>query len=728
MDSNTNRYRIRLETNGKSLLDSLGNAYNEEKFTDIVFVSGAECNVIKGHKMILSNCSPYFKKIIECTNDLKFPYPIVPFVVIKEIASKDLKDVIDFIYKGDVIITRDRVNSMLKAAQLLEIKSLEECIICLRNKLAEVKVLEDKSKEKTLVTEAVNVNVQKVDRSANQAPSTRSANLKTLDIVSNLASDGSRKTIANPATTVNLESISKSPLKTSSESGLNSALTVINIDSPKALSPSSCIFGAPISLPNEKNVPRSFIICKPNDKMLFTCDNQNFTQKSTNVLQSTDLSQKAKARTDLASENKTVAAAVTTTAAAAAAAVATTTTATTNSEVVTLKATNNTKAIPIVLSQFNSLTNNQILHIPAQDLNSSLNVPLRITKPMFSTLTTTITKDGTSSTKTVQITRVPSSDKSESKLDHNYSSVEVNKAINIDKDKKHISELSSSCTSQNCKFNFNQNADKRRTQQNKTFLSFESRENLFLTESTRKYSRSTSSDVKTVEPSKDTSNSDQKSINSKQSNTPEKNDKLATNQADSKDNLVASITPVHEKEETSSKEHSIGTLHRKTITTTIPSSSSASSSSSLSSVNTKWTEVNKKSTPASNNINNKKEIISSIIDRPKRTCHNSLSKKSEHSSTQNSSPNQDVIFLGESTGKLRSRKTYTPSVNERRRQTKYPRLDYEDIAKRRTYDTRPKISNSKWPRTFESAKFSKELASKTYERRTRRATRSEYSH
>ena len=156
--------------------------------------------------------------------------------------------------------------------------------------------------------------------------------------------------------------------------------------------------------------------------------------------------------------------------------------------------------------------------------------------------------------------------------------------------------------------------------------------------------------------------------------------------------------------------------------------SSPSSSSSLSSVNTKWTEVNKKSTPASNNINNKKEIISSIIDRPKRTCHNSLSKKSEHSSTQNSSPNQDVIFLGESTGKLRSRKTYTPSVNERRRQTKYPRLDYEDIAKRRTYDTRPKISNSKWPRTFESAKFSKELASKTYERRTRRATRSEYSH
>lgn len=95
-----------------------------ESMTDVTLI----CNggqTIRAHRVILSTFSPYFRTIFESQPFSNNPcqYPVI---VIKDLEISELRTIIDFIYKGEVSVSRDKLQSVLQAAKALEVSGLAD--------------------------------------------------------------------------------------------------------------------------------------------------------------------------------------------------------------------------------------------------------------------------------------------------------------------------------------------------------------------------------------------------------------------------------------------------------------------------------------------------------------------------------------------------------------------------------------------------------------------------
>ncbi|XP_015178606.1 PREDICTED: zinc finger and BTB domain-containing protein 5 isoform X3 [Polistes dominula] len=80
----------------------------------------AEGKYLKAHRVVLSACSPYFEGL------LSEHYDKHPVFILKDVKFKELKAMIDYMYKGEVNISQDQLTALLKAAESLQIKGLSE--------------------------------------------------------------------------------------------------------------------------------------------------------------------------------------------------------------------------------------------------------------------------------------------------------------------------------------------------------------------------------------------------------------------------------------------------------------------------------------------------------------------------------------------------------------------------------------------------------------------------
>uniref|UniRef100_T1JEK0 BTB domain-containing protein n=1 Tax=Strigamia maritima TaxID=126957 RepID=T1JEK0_STRMM len=79
---------------------------------------------LRAHKMVLSACSPYFQTIFT-ENPCKHP-----IVILKDVSANELQALLDFMYKGEVNVSQEKLSSLLKTADYLKIKGLSE--VCRR--------------------------------------------------------------------------------------------------------------------------------------------------------------------------------------------------------------------------------------------------------------------------------------------------------------------------------------------------------------------------------------------------------------------------------------------------------------------------------------------------------------------------------------------------------------------------------------------------------------------
>ncbi|XP_044732719.1 protein tramtrack, beta isoform-like isoform X1 [Chrysoperla carnea] len=103
-----NNFHTNLSTGFHDLL-------KEEQLVDVTLAT--EGKLIKAHQLVLSVCSPFFRKIFQI-NPCKHP------VVILNINYHDLRDILTFIYQGEVNVRQEDLAGFLKAAELLQIKGL----------------------------------------------------------------------------------------------------------------------------------------------------------------------------------------------------------------------------------------------------------------------------------------------------------------------------------------------------------------------------------------------------------------------------------------------------------------------------------------------------------------------------------------------------------------------------------------------------------------------------
>ena len=77
---------------------------------------------VKCHKVVLSACSPYFQKLFM---DNPCQHPIV---ILRDVDFDDLKFVVDYMYKGEVNVTQNQLSSILRTAELLKVRGLDEMV------------------------------------------------------------------------------------------------------------------------------------------------------------------------------------------------------------------------------------------------------------------------------------------------------------------------------------------------------------------------------------------------------------------------------------------------------------------------------------------------------------------------------------------------------------------------------------------------------------------------
>jgi hypothetical protein len=109
-----NNYQANLTSVFDQLLQS-------ESFVDVTLTTD-EGHSLKCHKVVLSACSPYFQKLFE---DNPCQHPIV---ILKDMDRHDLKCVVEYMYKGEVNVTQNQLGSILRAAETLKVRGLNEMV------------------------------------------------------------------------------------------------------------------------------------------------------------------------------------------------------------------------------------------------------------------------------------------------------------------------------------------------------------------------------------------------------------------------------------------------------------------------------------------------------------------------------------------------------------------------------------------------------------------------
>ncbi|OXA52583.1 uncharacterized protein LOC110850857 isoform X2 [Folsomia candida] len=118
MGSGIQQYCLRWNNHRSNLLLVFEHLFQTEAFTDVTLA--CDGSSIKCHKMVLAACSSYFQQLF-MENDCRHP-----IVILKDIKSREIKAILEYMYKGEVNVAQDQLAGLLKAAETLKVKGLVE--------------------------------------------------------------------------------------------------------------------------------------------------------------------------------------------------------------------------------------------------------------------------------------------------------------------------------------------------------------------------------------------------------------------------------------------------------------------------------------------------------------------------------------------------------------------------------------------------------------------------
>lgn len=116
--------RLRRVNHTEEIVAGFSKLLKSESMTDVTLIcSGGQ--TIRAHQVILATFSPYFRAIFEAQPFTNNPcqYPVI---VIKDLAFSELRAILEFIYRGEVSISRDKLSLVLQAAKALEVSGLSD--------------------------------------------------------------------------------------------------------------------------------------------------------------------------------------------------------------------------------------------------------------------------------------------------------------------------------------------------------------------------------------------------------------------------------------------------------------------------------------------------------------------------------------------------------------------------------------------------------------------------
>ncbi|KAM8716368.1 hypothetical protein ACLKA7_003274 [Drosophila subpalustris] len=101
-----------------SILSSFRHLRDEEDFIDVTLACDERS--FTAHKVVLSACSPYFRKLLKA-NPCEHP-----IVILRDVRSDDVENLLSFMYNGEVNVSHEQLPDFLKTAHLLQIRGLAD--------------------------------------------------------------------------------------------------------------------------------------------------------------------------------------------------------------------------------------------------------------------------------------------------------------------------------------------------------------------------------------------------------------------------------------------------------------------------------------------------------------------------------------------------------------------------------------------------------------------------
>merc|ERR1712001_622528 len=115
----TDKYTLNWHTFTDHLQLMFKDLYEEEKHSDVTLVCDDQTQ-FKAHKIVLSACSPVFKKIID-NNPSQHP-----LIYLRGIQSFEMESILQFMYLGEGKCYQERMREFIKVAQDLEVKEISD--------------------------------------------------------------------------------------------------------------------------------------------------------------------------------------------------------------------------------------------------------------------------------------------------------------------------------------------------------------------------------------------------------------------------------------------------------------------------------------------------------------------------------------------------------------------------------------------------------------------------
>ena len=113
------KYTLNWHTFSDHLKLMFKDLYQERSHSDVTLVSDDQTQ-FKAHKIVLSACSPVFKKIIESNPSQH------PLVYLRGIQSHEMESILQFMYLGEGKFYHERMREFIKVAQDLEVKEISD--------------------------------------------------------------------------------------------------------------------------------------------------------------------------------------------------------------------------------------------------------------------------------------------------------------------------------------------------------------------------------------------------------------------------------------------------------------------------------------------------------------------------------------------------------------------------------------------------------------------------
>lgn len=109
-------YSLRWNNHQNHILSAFEALLQAETLVDVTLVC-AETSV-RAHKVVLSACSPFFQRIFS-ENPCKHPV-----IVLKDFSGWEVQAIVDFMYKGEISVIQEQLQSLIKAAESLQVRGL----------------------------------------------------------------------------------------------------------------------------------------------------------------------------------------------------------------------------------------------------------------------------------------------------------------------------------------------------------------------------------------------------------------------------------------------------------------------------------------------------------------------------------------------------------------------------------------------------------------------------